>query len=326
VSTIHRNGRIRPEFTGDDIASAMAVRGSTIVAVGTEAAVAAAVEAGATVIDLNGRCVIPGLTDVHTHVAGHALDEKCVELRDTCDPTVTSVAVMLERMAEVAAIREPGELVIGIGAMRQNTRLAERRWPSLALERGGIDRHTQDPPAGKIERDQETGEATGTLLETAKETVIQDLVSYYSFEQYVDALEAALLRLAGTGITTIHDIIATRDQVRGYQVLHDQGRLPVRVMAATACSGSAGRRSAWTAPRHLGRRCSRPRCPVRRWTGRSCECRRTRWTRRWPAMKTPGSGSPSTRSATAPWTRPWTRSKRPGRAESGTGSSTSVTG
>ena len=174
MSTIHRNGRIRPEFTGDDIASAMAVRGSTIVAVGTEAAVAAAVEAGATVIDLNGRCVIPGLTDVHTHVAGHALDEKCVELRDTCDPTVTSVAVMLERMAEVAAIREPGELVIGIGAMRQNTRLAERRWPSLALERGGIDRHTQDPPAGKIERDQETGEATGTLLETAKETVIQE--------------------------------------------------------------------------------------------------------------------------------------------------------
>ena len=98
-----------------------------------------------------------------------------LELRDTCDPTVTSVAVMLERMAEVAAIREPGELVIGIGAMRQNTRLAERRWPSLALERGGIDRHTQDPQAGKIERDQETGEATGTLLETAKETVIQDL-------------------------------------------------------------------------------------------------------------------------------------------------------
>jgi predicted amidohydrolase YtcJ len=256
MSTIYRSGRIRSDFTGDDIAEAMAVSGSTIVAVGTWASVAAAVEADATVVDLDGRCVIPGLTDVHTHVAGHALDEKCVELRDTCDPAVTSVAVMLDRMAKVATTREPGELVVGIGAMRQNTRLAERRWPtrteldravpdnpayitfgshvtcanSRALELGGIDRCTADPPAGKIERDPETGEPTGTLLETAKESVIQDLVSYYSFDQYADALEAALLRLARTGITTIHDIIATRDQVRAYQVLHDQGRLPVRVM------------------------------------------------------------------------------------------------
>jgi predicted amidohydrolase YtcJ len=256
VSTIYRNGRIRPGFTGDEVAEALAVSGSTIVAVGTEAAAAAAVEAGATVVDLDGRCVIPGLTDVHTHVAGHALDEKCVELRDTCDPAVTSVAVMLDRMAAAVATRTPGELVVGIGAMRQNTRLAERRWPSRAeldravpdnpayitfgshvtcansraLDLGGIGRHTPDPVAGKIERDPDTGEPTGTLLETAKKTVIQDLVAYYSFEQYVDALEAALLRVATTGITTIHDIIAARDQVRAYQVLHDQGRLPVRVM------------------------------------------------------------------------------------------------
>ena len=256
MSTIYRNGRIRRQFSTDDIAEAMAVSGASIVAVGSEAEVTGAVEAGAEVVDLGGRCVIPGLTDAHTHVAGHALDEKCVELRDTCDPTVTSVAVMLERMTEVARTRAPGELVVGIGAMRQNTRLAERRWPtrleldaavpdnpayitfgshvtcanSKALELGGIGVGTPDPAAGKIERDPDTGEPTGTLLETAKETVIQDLVAYYSFEQYVDALEAALLRLAATGITTIHDIIATRDQVRAYQVLHSQGRLPVRVM------------------------------------------------------------------------------------------------
>jgi predicted amidohydrolase YtcJ len=256
VSTIYRNGRVRRQFTTDDIVEAMAVSGSTIVAVGSEAEVSAAAGANADVVDLGGRCVIPGLVDAHTHVAGHALDEKCVELRDTCDPAVTSVAVMLERMAAVAATREPGELVVGIGAMRQNTRLAERRWPSRAeldaavpdnpayitfgshvtcansraLELGGIDRHTPDPRDGKIEREPGTGEPTGTLLENAKDPVIEDLVSYYSFEQYLDALEAALLRLASTGITTIHDIIARRDQLRAYQVLHDQGRLPVRVM------------------------------------------------------------------------------------------------
>ena len=134
MSTIYRNGRIRPQFATDDIAEAMAVSGSTIVAVGSEAEVSAAVEAGADVVDLGGRCVIPGLVDAHTHVAGDALDEKCVELRDTCDPAVTSVAVMLERMAAMARTREPGELVVGIGAMRQNTRLpsgAGRAGPSL---------------------------------------------------------------------------------------------------------------------------------------------------------------------------------------------------
>lgn len=256
VCSLYLNGRIRTGFGDEPLVEAMAVTNGVITAIGTEADVRREVGASAEVIDLAGRCVIPGLVDAHTHVAGHALDEQCVELRDTCDPQVTSVAEILRRMGDAAGGRAPGELVVGVGAMRQNTRLTEGRWPvraqldeavpnnpayitfgshvtvanSLALKMGGIDASTPDPAAGKIERDPATGEPTGILLENAKRTVVQDLVAYYSFDQYLDALEKALLRVASTGITTIHDIIASRDQLRAYQVLRARRRLPIRVM------------------------------------------------------------------------------------------------
>jgi hypothetical protein len=164
------------------------------------------------------------------------------------------VAELMRRMAAGARGKRPGEWVIGTGAMRQVTRLAERRWPtradldeavpgnpayiafgshvitanSLALEAGGIGRDTPDPKGGHIDR-LPGGEPSGLLLEHAQKTVARDLTQIYGFDDLVESLEAALLQAAARGVTCIHDMVQHPELVRAYQVLHRQGKLPVRV-------------------------------------------------------------------------------------------------
>jgi predicted amidohydrolase YtcJ len=60
-------------------AEALAIRGNKIIAVGTEAAVRAAAGADATVIDLDGRVMLPGFIDPHTHVLAGALADVVFE-------------------------------------------------------------------------------------------------------------------------------------------------------------------------------------------------------------------------------------------------------
>jgi predicted amidohydrolase YtcJ len=255
-ATIYRGGRIVTE-AGGAVADALAVAAGRVIAVGAEADVRAAAGRPAGTVDLAGRTVIPGLADVHTHIAGNCLYDRLVECRDTVDPAVASVAEIVARMSARAKETRPGGYVIGVGAMAQNTRLAEGRWPtaddldaacpdnpayvmfgshvtvanSLALRAGGIDETTPDPYGGRIDHDSVTGRPNGILREKAKVPVVRDLVATFGFEVFLDTLEAALVRCASTGITTIHDICATRDQFRAYQELARRGRLPIRVMA-----------------------------------------------------------------------------------------------
>lgn len=253
---LYVNGRIRTAYDGSEPVPAMATIGGVVAAVGTEDEARAALPPNPVVVDIDGRCLVPGLVDVHTHIVGNALYNLIVECRDTVDPTADSVAELMRRIAEAADRSGPGELVIGVGAMSQNARLTEHRWPTLeemdaaapanpayimfgshitvansrALAMGGINDDTADPEGGKIDRDPRTRHATGVLRETAKRTVIKDLVDHFGFETYLDTVEAVLRRVAATGITTIHDIVSTRAQLRAYQELQARGRLPVRVM------------------------------------------------------------------------------------------------
>lgn len=236
-------------------ATAMWVRGESIMMVGQDQEVLQAAKTAAAVWDVEGRTVIPGLTDVHTHVARHALEVNTVECRDLVDPAVDSVAVILERLAKAAKEAKRDDWVIGTGAMRQQIRLAEGRWPTrqeldravpdnpayvsfgahvvvantMALRRGGVSSATPDPFGGRIVRDSGTGEPTGLLLEHAQKWIKQDLPARYSFAELVVALERSLRKCAARGVTCIHDIVDSPSYVRAYQELWRSGRLPIRV-------------------------------------------------------------------------------------------------
>src|SRR5690242_2614891 len=72
------HGRIHTEDARRSVAQAIALRGNTIAAVGSDEAITALVGPGTRLIDLHGRTVLPGIIDAHTHPAMSAQDQgKC---------------------------------------------------------------------------------------------------------------------------------------------------------------------------------------------------------------------------------------------------------
>lgn len=255
VHQIYVNGVVLTSDQANPTAECIAIGDGKIVYVGDLSGADSAIDATYEVVDIQGKCIVPGLIDVHTHMAGHALDSKTVQCSDLIDPEISSVPRMMDAMRARAATAAPGEWVIGNGAMQQRTRLAEKRWPSLAeideavpnnpayvrfgahvtivnsraLEVSGIDTTTPDPPGGQIGRDPSTGALSGVLAEHAFRLVEQKLNKVYGFDGLVDALEASLLDCAAAGITCVHDIVTSHDCLNAYIALHESGRLPIRV-------------------------------------------------------------------------------------------------
>lgn len=251
---VYLNGHVITGNSDQPVAEAMAVLGNQLVAVGNVDSVRSAAGPSAEIVDVGGRCVIAGLVDTHTHVARHALEVKTVECRDFVDPAASSVAELTRRIAAVAADAAVDEWVIGTGAMRQVTRLAEGRWPTRAeldqaapnhpayitfgshvtvantraLAAGGVTANTPDPPGGRIDRAQ-NGEPSGLLLEHAQAYVSRNLTDIYGFDDLVDALEESLLACASRGITCVHDMVQDPEYIRAYQRLLREERLPIRV-------------------------------------------------------------------------------------------------
>src|SRR5580700_10128232 len=63
------HGKIHTEDPRRTLAQALAVRGNSIVAVGTDQAVSARIGPKTRTVDLMGRVVLPGIIDAHTHPA-----------------------------------------------------------------------------------------------------------------------------------------------------------------------------------------------------------------------------------------------------------------
>ena len=168
-------------------ADAVAIRDGRIAAIGTSADVRAAVNGGASRIDLGGRTIVPGFNDAHAHIwkIGHLLTSM-LDLRRT-----TSVEEIVDGVRRFGERRPEDRWLLGRGY--NEAALHERRPPtrhdldraspsrpvvltrtcghiyaanSAALARAGITRDTDAPTGGVIERDAQ-GEPTGLLHETA---------------------------------------------------------------------------------------------------------------------------------------------------------------
>jgi predicted amidohydrolase YtcJ len=210
---------------------------------------------GTAVVDLAGRHVMPAFTDSHTHyhraamLRAHFLDFTTLAPR--------SIGDVLAAVRGAAADLPPGQWVQGDNLSA--AALAEGRLPSrteldqacpgrpailrtvgkhgisansAALAAAGITAATPDPPGGRIERDG-SGEPTGVLHETAKlrldalraDTVVPPL----SEAARLAALSRGLDELARHGITEIHEIVQSPDELADYARLREAGELTARV-------------------------------------------------------------------------------------------------
>ncbi len=181
---ILHNGRISTMDAARSEASAVAIGGGQVMAVGTDADVMKLAGGTTRVIDVERRRVIPGLTDSHMHIIRGGLNYN-MELRWD---GVRSLGTALEMLRE-QALRTPAPQWVRVVGGWSEFQFAEKRGPTLAeinavapetpvfvlnlyntallnraaLRAVGYTRDTPQPPGAIIERDGR-GEPTGLLL------------------------------------------------------------------------------------------------------------------------------------------------------------------
>jgi predicted amidohydrolase YtcJ len=236
-------------MTGASPASALAVRGGRIIAVGSDAEIEAVIGPRTVVHRLNGETLLPGFQDAHVHpVYGGLLAFQC-NLHGLGDlPTyLETVAAYATSHPEEDWIHGDGWIYAPFSGGRPRRELLDRLVPdrpvfltaydghsawvnSRALELAGVTSDTPDPPNGRIERDTD-GSPTGLLAEDA-----QALVARLMPEPTPDRLMAALLgaqrQLHALGITAWHDAGVNPEWLPIYRAAAGDGRLTARVSAA----------------------------------------------------------------------------------------------
>jgi len=246
-----RNGHIITMDTGLKNATGMAVRDGKIVALEEDNELASCASPRTKISDLHNRTVLPGLIDVHTHAMEWAKGILRGQI-DAAYPNVRAIDDIVREIASRANSLQRGQWIVGAGW--DDSKLTEHRYirrqdldpasphnpvyldhvsghlaavNSAALELAGIDRRTPDPQGGVIERDA-TGEPTGILKDTAMSLVSSQLPKDPE-DINIRAAKLASEKAAEVGLTTIHDIFLSPDEIRGYQDAYQRGWLKIRV-------------------------------------------------------------------------------------------------
>ncbi|MGH4033558.1 amidohydrolase [Actinomycetota bacterium Odt1-20B] len=211
------------------VASALAVTGGIISAVGGRDDVAPFIGPDTRTIDLRGATLLPGINDSHLHgcAFGMATPPLALDLGHSAVSRLTDVA---EAVREAVGQAPAGQWIVGHGwdsgyldecvsdPSRQPSRhdldavspdhavvlysfSGHATWVnSKALELIGIDRHTVAPPGGAIVVDA-SGEPTGLLHEGAQ-ALVQNALPPLSRQERTDAIRSALATFARLGITS----------------------------------------------------------------------------------------------------------------------------
>lgn len=245
IDTILFNGKIITHDPKQPRVSALAISGGKIVAMGGDGEMLDLARPYTRRENLNGRLVVPGLTDAHLHGMYTARI-----LRDV-DVFEVPKQVAIDRVAERARRTPPGTWIVGTGWTQEvwedkqfpdrddldavtpdhpvylRSKSIHAYWVnSKALEIAGITRDTPNPEGGQIVRDH-NGEPTGLLLENPSQ--ITKHIPPMSIDDTVQAMREVQGIMLENGLTGWHDFDGP-DCLRALQVLRERGQLQMRVL------------------------------------------------------------------------------------------------
>jgi predicted amidohydrolase YtcJ len=237
-------------------ATAVAIRGGRIIAVGSDSELSSLSGPGTETIDLHGRTLLPGFQDSHVHPPQGGLE------RMRCDLTgARTESAFLATIAAYAASTKD-EWILGGGwsmeafpggcptAAALDAIVADRpvflpnrdhhsAWVnSRALEIAGVTRDTPDPADGRIERLPD-GAPSGALHEGAM-GLVERLLPTPSAAQQREALLVAQAYLHSLGITGWQDAWVTPEAFDSYVDIASSGDLSARVVGAMWWERSRG--------------------------------------------------------------------------------------
>jgi len=253
-----RGGRIATMDPARSWATALAVRGERIVAVGHDRGVAALIGSASRVIELRGRTVTPGFQDAHVHPVHGGLSMLRCDLHadEQSGPQLDIIDAYARSHPDEAWIRGGGWYMAAFEGGTPRREELDRVVPdrpafltnrdghgawvnSKALEMAGITAHTPDPADGRIERDPD-GTPSGTLHEGAMALVAQ-LLPDDTPAELEEALRLGQRYLHGFGITAWQDaIVEPQSEERAYVALASRGELTGRVVGAMWWERSRG--------------------------------------------------------------------------------------
>ncbi len=194
------------------------------------------------VVDLQGKVLMPGFIDSHTHIRGRP--QRYIELSE-----VTSIAEIQELIgAKIEEIGE-GEWITGYGWSEDE--LGEGRRPlrpdldaiapnnpviltragghsavvnSLALDLADVTLATPQPDGGVIERGQD-GQLNGIIRE--RQEIVGRLVPDSTYSELIASLEVNLNALLAKGITSITDASKRPSEYAMWEELYGTAELPL---------------------------------------------------------------------------------------------------
>ncbi len=252
------NGRIATQDDRRSFVNALAIKNGRVHATGDAKSVMACKGPATRVVELNGRTVIPGLVDSHSHPIRGGLTYN-LELRWDGVP---SLADALRMLREQAKRTPPNQWVRVIGGWSE-FQFAEKRMPTLdelnaaapdtpvfvlhlyasamlnraALRAVGYTRDTPDPPAGEIQRDK-AGNPTGLLLARPNAFILYATLAKgpkLPYEQQLNSTRQFMRELNRLGVTSVIDAGGGfQNYPQDYQVvteLHKNDQLTVRLAA-----------------------------------------------------------------------------------------------
>ena len=206
-------------------AEVVAVRGERIAWVGSADDVVSTRSPGVRTIDCEGQTLVPGFIDAHAHVLAFAARLLAVNCGARA---VSSIGDIRSALRERAATSPPGGWIRAGGY--DEFALDEKRHPtrwdldaavpnhpvrldhrsghaivlnSAALAAVGVSADAPDPPGGMIERDTDTGEPTGLLLDIS--SFLDGRIPRLSESELEQGVRQANRLMLSQGITSVQD-------------------------------------------------------------------------------------------------------------------------
>jgi len=232
----------------DETAAAVAVRDGRVVAVGSRFEVGHRVGVETEVVDCEGRVVLPGFVDAHTHLpmVGRRLVEADLGAAESPAEAVERLA---DRAAETSG-ESDREWILGFGydesewsderyltrddldavsderpvaAVREDMHLA-------SLNGVALDRLRDEMPAEDVQTDGDAGatsDPTGVVVEDALEVVWEAIEP--DREQMAEFVRAAQARANELGVVGVHDMVRRSHAPAVYRDLDAAGESTLRV-------------------------------------------------------------------------------------------------
>lgn len=243
------NGNILTVDKNDSIVEAVAIKGNKFIATGLTDEIIKLEGKETKIIDLQGKSVMPGIIDSHTHPDSISIRFLEVDCRA---PPIKTISEILNKVKAKAIEIGSGKWIRGVAF--NDSKLVEKRhitrWEldnvsptnpvfilsdtghqaivnSNALEIARISKDTPEPPGGEIERD-DSGVPTGLLYENAM-GLIKQHIPEYTVEELTESYEKMVEQMSQWGITSTHNASSRINGIRTYKHLLENGIKKLRM-------------------------------------------------------------------------------------------------